>query len=117
MKCVEAKVSLVLSDLKASISACRQAIVNVLPSSSCAIADAEIERALQCAKANVVESGLCGTIGIMDSSISAVIRIICNPNTPDTSDYYLEIEPELIWVYPDFVVDNRVFSNTDWYIE
>ena len=29
---------------------------------------------------------------------------------------YLEIEPEIIWVYPDWAVDNQVFSNTDWYI-
>lgn len=29
---------------------------------------------------------------------------------------YLEIEPEIIWVYPDWAVENQVFSNTDWYI-
>ena len=29
---------------------------------------------------------------------------------------YLEIEPEIIWVYPDWAVENNVFSNTDWYI-
>jgi len=29
---------------------------------------------------------------------------------------YLEIEPEFIWVYPDWGVENQVFSNTDWYI-
>lgn len=27
---------------------------------------------------------------------------------------YLEIEPELIWVYPDVEVDNNVHSNTAW---
>ena len=27
---------------------------------------------------------------------------------------YLEIEPTLIWVYPDWAVDNEVFSNTNW---
>lgn len=29
---------------------------------------------------------------------------------------YLEIVPEIIWVYPDWEVENQVFSNTDWYI-
>lgn len=29
---------------------------------------------------------------------------------------YLEIEPELLWIYPDFEVENNVYSNTDWYI-
>lgn len=27
---------------------------------------------------------------------------------------YLEIEPDLIWVYPDIEVDNEVRSNTAW---
>jgi len=27
---------------------------------------------------------------------------------------YLEIEPEFIWVYPDFEVDNDVYSNLTW---
>lgn len=29
---------------------------------------------------------------------------------------YLEIEPKVIWVYPDFEVSNNVYSNTDWSI-
>lgn len=29
---------------------------------------------------------------------------------------YLEIEPETLWVYPDFEVENHVYSNTTWYI-
>ena len=29
---------------------------------------------------------------------------------------YLEIEPEFIWVYPDFEVDNDVYSNLTWNI-
>ena len=29
---------------------------------------------------------------------------------------YLEIEPEVLWVYTDFDVENYVYSNTDWYI-
>ena len=29
---------------------------------------------------------------------------------------YLEIEPELIWVNPDFGIDNNVWSNVIWNI-
>ena len=29
---------------------------------------------------------------------------------------YLEIEPELIWVYTDIPADNNVYSNTTWNI-
>lgn len=29
---------------------------------------------------------------------------------------YLEIEPEVIWVYPDFEVENYVYSNTNWFL-
>ena len=28
---------------------------------------------------------------------------------------YLEIEPEILWVYPDFEVENYVYSNTEWH--
>lgn len=34
----------------------------------------------------------------------------------DVDILYLEIEPELIWVYPDFEVSNNVYSNTEWVI-
>jgi len=30
---------------------------------------------------------------------------------------YLEIEPETIWVYPDWAVDNDVYSNTQWNVK
>ena len=30
------------------------------------------------------------------------------------TDPYLEIDPELIWVYPDWAVDNDVYSNLTW---
>ena len=29
---------------------------------------------------------------------------------------YLRIEPEIIWVVPDWAVDNDVFSNVTWNI-
>lgn len=33
------------------------------------------------------------------------------------TDPYLEIEPELIWVYPDMDTSNNVYSNTTWNID
>ena len=29
---------------------------------------------------------------------------------------YLEIEPEVLWVYPDFSVENYVYSTTNWFL-
>lgn len=30
---------------------------------------------------------------------------------------YLEIEPEVIWVYPDWSAYNDVYSNTTWNVQ
>ena len=30
---------------------------------------------------------------------------------------YLEIAPELIWVYPDWSAQNDVYSNTTWNVQ
>lgn len=30
---------------------------------------------------------------------------------------YLEIEPEIIWVYPDWSAYNDVYSNTTWNVQ
>ena len=48
------------------------------------------------------------------SGISSRMGLICRPNigTP-----YLEIEPEIIWVYPEWAVDNNVYSNTHWNVD
>ena len=117
MSCTQAKVSLVFSDIKASVSACRQAIVSVSPETSDAIADAEIEKAIKCAEVKFVESGLIGKVSDVDSGVRAVVKVICVPGpTQEEIQYYLEIDPEIIWVYPDFEVDNMVYSNTDWTI-
>lgn len=35
---------------------------------------------------------------------------------PIIEPVYLEIEPEIIWVYPNFESSNNVYSNTDWNI-
>lgn len=116
MSCTQTKVSLVFSDIKASVSACRQAIVSVLPETSGVIADADIENAIRCAEAKFVGSGLLANASNVSSGVSAVVKIICVPGPVDGVQYYLEIEPEMIWVYPDFEVENMVYSNTDWTI-
>ena len=59
-------------------------------------------------------SGVCLTAEVISSGISLVAYAVCTVGKK--TQFYLEIEPELIWVYPDFEVDNNVFSNTDWYI-
>ena len=117
MSCLEAKVSLVLSDIKASVSACRQAIVSVLPEKSDLIADADIEKAIKCAEVKFVDSGLVANASTVDSGLNAIIKVVCVTGPSEEIQYYLEIEPEMIWVYPDFEVSNKVYSNTDWVIK
>ena len=34
-----------------------------------------------------------------------------------TGNPYLEIEPEVLWVNPDWAVDNQVYSNLSWNIK
>ena len=50
---------------------------------------------------------------LMPSSIKASISLICST---DISRLYLEIEPEILWVYPDFDNYNNVYSNTQWVV-
>ena len=117
MSCTKANVTLVFSDIKASVSACRQAIASILPENTDVFADADIEKAIKLAETKVVNGGLCVGISKVEPGISAVIKVICTSSAPDITDYYLEIEPELIWIYPDWSVENRVYSNTNWIIE
>ena len=117
MSCTKANVTLVFSDIKASVSACRQAISSILPENADVFADADIEKAIRCAEVKFAGSGVFAGISKVDSGVNAVIKVICTANTPDESEYYLEIEPELIWVYPDMEVENYVYSNTSWTIE
>ena len=35
---------------------------------------------------------------------------------PDIGNKYLEIEPEIIWVYPDLENFNNVYSNVTWLV-
>ena len=43
--------------------------------------------------------------------MSCSLNLVCSTGVVI---HYLEIEPTMIWVYPDFEVDNNVYSNTLW---
>lgn len=117
MSCTEANVTLVFSDIKASVSACKQVIASILPENADVFADADIEKAIRCAGVKFAGSGVSAGISKVDSGVNAIIKVICTATAPDATEYYLEIEPELIWVYPNWSVENRVYSNTNWTIE
>ena len=40
--------------------------------------------------------------------------LVCKPNIAKP---YLEINPEIIWVYPDWSAYNEVYSNTHWNVD
>lgn len=43
--------------------------------------------------------------------IACRMGLVCRANIMHP---YLEIEPTLIWVYPDWAAENDVYSNTHW---
>ena len=45
--------------------------------------------------------------------VFVMIDTVCGQILPTP---YLEIEPEVIWIYSDWGVENEVFSNTNWII-
>ena len=45
--------------------------------------------------------------------VTARVSHVC---TPSIRHPYLEIEPEILWVYPDLESLNNVLSNTTWHI-
>ena len=47
---------------------------------------------------------------------NATVRLVQVCKT-DIRKPYLEIRPEMIWVFPDYAVDNEVLSNTKWKID
>lgn len=47
---------------------------------------------------------------------NAAIRLVQVCKT-DIRKPYLRINPEMIWVFPDWAVDNEVFSNTKWKVD
>lgn len=63
----------------------------------------------------IVEAGKVGHISAsMDhDAIRVRMSMVC---TPSIRTPYLEIEPEIIWVYYDLESMNDVSSNTTWHI-
>ena len=47
-------------------------------------------------------------------AMTASFSMVC---TPSIRTPYLEIEPTILWVYPDLERTNDVFSNTYWNIK
>lgn len=57
--------------------------------------------------------------GGVEFSAERLDGIQCTFTYTDKGDIqkpYLEIEPEVIWVFPDWAVDNDVFSNVTWHV-
>lgn len=54
--------------------------------------------------------------GVTCSAVGGIIARVSHVCTPSIREPYLEISPEIIWVVPDWAVDNDVFSNTFWNI-
>lgn len=66
-----------------------------------------------------IESSFSRVGGIASSfrkvgGIQSRMGLVCKPNIMRP---YLEIAPEIIWVYPDWAVDNNVYSNTHWNVD
>ena len=78
-------------------------------------------------KVKLIVSSSCDFNVKIDYKKALSLACACNCNVPIfvkiddfcgqiLPSYYLEISPEVIWVYPDFDVENYVYSNTTWYI-
>jgi len=67
--------------------------------------------------AGLVNSLACVSASVVPQSLKVFASYVCTAAVPDEepeAENYLEIEPEVIWVYPDFESMNYVFSNTTW---
>lgn len=63
---------------------------------------------VRCSK---MQTGITATLS--HDAIRARLSLVC---TPSIRTPYLEIEPQLIWVYTNIESTNDVFSNTTWHI-
>lgn len=69
-------------------------------------------------------SGIAASLTRVGGGISASFKkkggmtcrmgLVCRPNIMRP---YLEIAPEIIWVYPDWSAHNDVYSNTHWNVD
>lgn len=57
-----------------------------------------------------VDGGITSTFKRI-GGITCRMGLVCKPNIARP---YLEINPEVIWVYPDWSAYNDVHSNTHW---
>lgn len=62
---------------------------------------------------------LCVLAEVISSNLTVIASAVCTVNTGGGEEtvLYLEIEPEVLWVYPDYERENFVYSNTEWFIE
>ncbi len=56
---------------------------------------------------------ISGDVARVGGSLNVRLTRVCTPNLEPP---YLEIEPQLIWVYAGLEATNDVFSNTNWNI-
>ena len=49
--------------------------------------------------------------------IGEEIEFFCSLICEVSKEFYLDVEPEVIWLYPDMGVDVQIKSNVNWYIE
>ena len=56
---------------------------------------------------------ICSTVSLQRQISGVSLTRVC-----DTYEApYLEINPTVIWVYPDWAADNDVYSNTTWTVQ
>ena len=88
--------------------------VSMLRRSACSAVSAVVRSASDLASSILLigQDARVDVVGV-DSKLSVSIAMVCSP---DVGGFYLEIEPEMIWVYPDIENYNNVYSNTSWII-
>lgn len=84
-------------------------------------ANAELVGRISCSASRI--GGISTTasrIGGVDTSMERVGGMTCRFSlicTTGVVPLYLEINPEIIWVYPDWSAYNDVYSNTHWNVD
>ena len=85
------------------------------------VADAERVGGISCTATNVGWMDATATrIGGIDASMERRGGVKCRFSLICTTNIiapYLEINPEIIWVYPDWSAHNEVYSNTHWNVD
>lgn len=95
-----------VNDLCVSVSYIREKVSDTIAADINRVSDFNVCACL-------VSGDLSFDVICKNTSISVQVTTICEPNI---GDFYLEIEPELLWVYTDIETYNRVISNTSWVI-